>query len=989
MLHINFLLLFFQYVVIKRIYTSQELENDEENFHLKIYTTDNEDKLSISKDEIKENANINLLLHLNSPSNPSNSTSHNSDCNTANLSDASYCLETNTSDLEKSSSDPKYMSSVLHNTECHSEFDTINLDDLLSIFPDKIFDSTDMNFDLQDMNFDSTDMNFDLQDMNFDLQDMNFDLQDMNFDIQDMNFDLQDVENNSQYNTNNLTVNTPNSQNSIPYLKNNSSDLENTNSISHYVETYPEYGTTHFQNMVPSFENSAFNSQNIENNSDYNTANLSDASYCLETNTSYLEKSSSDTKYMSSVLHNTECDSELNEINLDDVLSILPDTIFDSTNMNFDLQDMENNSQYSTNNLSGVTSNIKNNISNYENASSNSKNKNSNISRIIHNSEPNNINLENTFPISKDRDCGFPNINFNLQYFTPNLQYTYINLQNIPYYIQYPPTIPEKSNSSLQEVSSGSHIVSCSSNLNYYEEKNKLSHEKKKEVIRRKKKKKLNDTNSSEDNSDCTKMSTSSHVMANVKNDNGYYIRRFCLFILKNVFTVSLEEFETNIIPDMQTIYNDLKMKYNMIVEKINLNSNPFKIFIEGELKDINQDYLDNLKLQYDNIFKNKEENTEKININRELDTLVVKLTNKKVTEELLNLILYLRIFLRELNSFNKGSKLILNFVDNMMYTKLLSTNFLNPSSKNKYLFKKILKGTNDLISCIEKSHQCSYFFLDKSKVKIIREHIRSLRLNLNSFYRIADKCFEIVKSLNLSDRDHKIKVQTIFHFLSETNTLNTNCAKNIIDNHYVCGDIKVFNEILSKERNRISDFKQRTSEIFHINGDELNLNNTHLGSLLISKEKAKVKNLHNNLMKMFSFTYMHNLLNNIAKILNSPIFKYYTKKNMSERDYMNYKLSKMENFKNILRIIELNIQYITLFNSLKKNIFYFPNLIKFAKNKTNELLHILEKLREIIKKKSISDDDETEEINSSQQILYYLIQATELMNKFSIEKLK
>ncbi|CRG84929.1 surface-associated interspersed protein (SURFIN) [Plasmodium relictum] len=677
------------------------------------------------------------------------------------------------------------------------------------------------------------------------------------------------------------------------------------------------------------------------------------------------------------------CDSNSTLSNSENTLTCKQDSISNTKNILYEFLDEFFNSQNFSTDLQKSTSDIGKSASNIQST-------NSILQDVESYSNYNTNNLENTPKVYHDMDYHLPNL-------IQGPQYTIINLQNTPHHI---------STTNLEGALNSLQVPSCSnvesSDLYFHKEKNIRSYKRniEEKTEHQEKRKKLEDSNNAEEDCINNYMDTTNSVIAASKCERSF-MKNLSFPTLEKVFTMDLSELIVHAVPDLQNLSKVLKNNYNIIVRKINSVNHPSKEILEKELTNVNKEYLTKLKLHCVNEMKykkNKLENTCKFfPLPSSVEEFAFK-DKKKISVALINYINDLSKLLEEMNALKKVYRPVSYIINNFLYNELISIKLFKSRKHCLQIFQEMFEVMEDFISSAENAIKNDSFSFDLSKIKNTRKILYSVRSNLSTIYQLSSKCSSILEDMNLSDSDDKIKIQIIFYFFSEMITMNEYCVKSIPKIDGTHDIIKTFSNIVLKQRNRLSEFKQRASEIFNLNTSELNLNSIPLHSLMIGEKRKTLHTLYLKIMKILMYKSLKYQLNLVIGIFHN------IKEKIPTTDMQNYEemkiprnynkedvISELGEYKNTLRTVKLNIKYRILYNSLKEDI---SNIYTLLETNYNKIKTYLCKFKEILKqlnKKKYIENDDIKKSNCEDELmsLFNLVYVIEMMNNYKIEELK
>ncbi|CRG85270.1 fam-j protein, partial [Plasmodium relictum] len=465
---------------------------------------------------------------------------------------------------------------------------------------------------------------------------------------------------------------------------------------------------------------------------------------------------------------------------------------------------------------------------------------------------------------------------------------------------------------------------------------------------------------------------------------------------LSNIFKIQINCLPDNVVPSLQKLRDilsdDNKSTNNNIEKKININILPLREIITEEIKKINPSDLRAIKEYYD---KNIEGEKLLRIINNNILLFRHKTNHKfniKAMYERINKIL--KIFedlaiehenLRDLYNLKSA------IVNNLMYNKLFSIAFIQPSRVFKRIFE-ILKCMDKLIECSEKSIKNGFKLIDCDYFRTTQKIIFSLHKSMTA--TIASnliKIDDILKTLNLSYKDHDIIVKTIFYFFKKENVKNKEKLKLYINKPYEKNSLEAIYNFLLEEEKNVTYYYNEAFKIFNLNLSDKNRGSMIFDDLINNRNTAdSLFSLYETLIKLIGGLFFKKQLTIIMNIrrslLNMSLLR--KRKNISDAKNLNKEhqldlLSQIEKEKCKMEKIKLNIRNLYLLVTTKneiKRIQVSSSLI----NKINEIISILRFICKIKYKDIDKIDLNKKKRAGMENILLALYYANQRLSKFT-----
>ncbi|CRG85622.1 fam-j protein [Plasmodium relictum] len=428
---------------------------------------------------------------------------------------------------------------------------------------------------------------------------------------------------------------------------------------------------------------------------------------------------------------------------------------------------------------------------------------------------------------------------------------------------------------------------------------------------------------------------------------------------LSNIFKMQINCLPDNVVPSLQRLRDileeDNKVTYDNLKKKISINILLLRDIINEEIKKINPSDLIAIKEYYDTNIKG-EKLQKKVNNNIllfryktnhefNIEALHERIEQiLKIFEDLSNEY----IFLKNLDDLKS------TIANDFMHNKLFSFPFFQSLKVFKRIFE-LLKCMDELIECAEKSIKSGFILRDRNYFCMTQKNISNLYSLIISTIRVNSiKLDNILKTLNLSYKDHGIIVEAIFYFFKKENAKNKEKLRQYLDKPYKENSLKAIYDFLLEEEKYIICCCNEASKIFNLNlndknkgsmlfNDLMNNKNTMdclfflyetiiklIGGLFVKKQLFYIMNIRRSLFKMNSLKKRKNIFR--AKIINKKL----------QSDL----LSQIEKEKCNIEKIKLNIRNLYLLITTKDDV----EIIQVPDSLINKIKGILSILRFIHK---------------------------------------
>ncbi|CRG84187.1 fam-j protein [Plasmodium relictum] len=444
---------------------------------------------------------------------------------------------------------------------------------------------------------------------------------------------------------------------------------------------------------------------------------------------------------------------------------------------------------------------------------------------------------------------------------------------------------------------------------------------------------------------------------------------------------------------------DDNKSTYHNLEKKMNINILLLRDIIAEEIKKINRSDLGAIKNYY-----NKNIEGEKLvkTINHIILLFKHKtnhIFNKKEMHEKIKQILETfedlaneHKFLRDLYRFKS------TIANNFMYNKLFSFSFIQSSEVFKRNFE-LLKYMDKLIECVEKSIKNGFILRDRNYFCMTQKVIYNLHTPITASIRNnLAKLDNILKTLNLSYKDHSLIIQTIFYFLKKENEKNKKKLELYMNKPYKKNSLKAIYNFLLEEEKDATRYYNEASKIFNLNLTDKNKESILFDDLI--NNESIIDNLfsvHETLIKLIGGLFIKKQLTiimNTRKLLLSmnslkkrKDISYETKEILKKKHQSNL-LSQIKKEKWKMEKIKHNIRNLHLFVTTKddiKRIQVSNSLI----NKINGIISILRFICKITYKNEDKTDFNQKKEASTENILLALYYANQRLPKFTEKKIQ
>ncbi|CRG85823.1 fam-j protein [Plasmodium relictum] len=484
------------------------------------------------------------------------------------------------------------------------------------------------------------------------------------------------------------------------------------------------------------------------------------------------------------------------------------------------------------------------------------------------------------------------------------------------------------------------------------------------------------------------------------KKNCTYQIGADFVYSLSNIFKMQINCLPDSVVPSLQKLRDilddDNKITYNNIEKKININILLLRDIITEEIQKINPSDLRAIKEYYDkNIEGEKLVKSINSNIllfrhetNHKFDRKAIYEKIKQILEIFEDLVNEHKIF-QEL--YYHKSVIMNKFI----YNKLFSISFIQSLEVCKRIFE-LLKCMDELIECAEKSIKNGFILRDRNYFRTTQNTISSLYLLIistikNNFIKLDS----ILKTLNLSYKDHGIIIETIFYFFIKENVKNKEKLKPYINKPYKQNSLEAIYNFLLEEEGSIMYYYNEAFKFFKLNLSDKNKERMLFNDLINNKDTANnLFSVYETLMKLIGGLFIKRQLTIIMNIRRSlfSINSLGKRKNISgvkilNKEYQLYLLSQIEKEKCKMENIKLNIRNLYLFVTTKdeiKHIQVSDSLI----NKINGILSILRFICKVVYK----DEDKTNlKIKKArmENILLALYYANQRLSEFTENKIQ
>ncbi|CRG84700.1 fam-j protein, partial [Plasmodium relictum] len=293
---------------------------------------------------------------------------------------------------------------------------------------------------------------------------------------------------------------------------------------------------------------------------------------------------------------------------------------------------------------------------------------------------------------------------------------------------------------------------------------------------------------------------------------------------------------------------------------------------------------------------------------------------------------------------------------------------------------------------CAEKSIKNGFILRDRNYFRTTQNIISSLYLLIistikNNFIKLDS----ILKTLNLSYKDHGIVVQTIFYFFKKGNVKNKEKLNPYINKPYKKNSLETIYNFLLEEEKDILHYYDEASKTLNLDLSDENKERMLFYNLINNKDTANnLFSLYKTLMKLIGGLFIKRQLTIIMNVRRSlfSMNSLRKRKNISgakilNKEYQLYLLSQIEKEKCKMEKIKLNIRNLYLLVTTKDDIKRIQ-VSSYLINKINGIISILR----FICKITCKDNDKTG-LNQKKEarmenILLALYYANQSLSKFT-----
>ncbi|CRG94415.1 hypothetical protein PGAL8A_00180400 [Plasmodium gallinaceum] len=406
-------------------------------------------------------------------------------------------------------------------------------------------------------------------------------------------------------------------------------------------------------------------------------------------------------------------------------------------------------------------------------------------------------------------------------------------------------------------------------------------------------------------------------------SDLKQFVHIFSHDSFKNEFSYISNE----VIPRSENILSSIKIDYNDITKEFNKKIQSLKLLINEEIEKI--DF--NILLQMEKKHNNFPDIIDKKLLDSYDKYLLFKgntyySINKKV--ELVNIIKssseFYQKLLEQLIISEKTIFSLKKTIDNMNSIDIFSCDSVFLEERNSNSIMEVFKNTNNLITSIESSIKNGFIYKKKTMIDNIQSSLSKINVKLNrSLYAHSYTFLRYLNMMNFSKKDNDILIEHIFYFLNGENKMYVKFIENIMDKHNNKSSVKMTHDLLLIQIKHFSEMRDHTFSLF-------NLNTTDLKRITVDSETLReLRHILIKTEKLFGIAILKREVGNIISVLNSL-----KKMNFSRQKSISRKtnkilsakmkltlLTQLNNLKNILKKVKLNIKSIYSLNNVKLQI--------------------------------------------------------------------